>query len=112
MHWRVIFRNTFSRCLSWISSVRPWRWLWLLLLIPIVTGLATLALREKQYVWSVTVSPNGRTLAISKGVAASFVQRGTLELWDLQTGRFVVAELEPAMAGSQAFSPDSHTLAV
>ena len=91
MHLKAIYRTAFSRCLNCLSSVSPWRRLWLLVLIPIVIGLSILALQEKQGVWFAKISPDGKTLAIIKRISHSPPEefptfgRGMFELWDLET---------------------------
>ena len=118
MHLKAIFRTTFSRCLSCLSSVSPWRWLWLLVLIPIVIGLSILALQEKQGVRFAKISPDGKTLAIIKGISYSrpgefpTFGRGMFELWDLKSHSLSASVPRSSAIGSPGFSPDGRTLAV
>jgi WD40 repeat protein len=64
-------------------------------------------------VWSVAISPDGRTLATGEGDPLTFTsQPGELKLWDLATGQLrTTLTVEEGAVNSVAFSPDGKLVA-
>src|SRR2546427_674650 len=62
-------------------------------------------------VFSISFSPDGRTLAIARGAGEASQRYGRIELWDAQTGtlRHVIKGFDGPVR-SVSFSPDGQTL--
>jgi WD40 repeat protein len=107
---------------SSLAGQNGWRWRLALVAACLLVGVVNLARAQSRrpnrphggsghVVYAVTFSPDGRTLAISRGSYDETQRYGRIELWDVETGhlRRIIKGFDGPV-WSVSFSPDGRTL--